>query len=570
MDDQLSARRVRLRLEPLEDRLAPSISPAFDDVLVPDAATANQTATQTAPVVGVAADGSYVLAWQFNDTVHHDSDIFARRFNRDGTAKGAAFAVASSPLDETQPALAVAADGSFVVAYTKVVPVGTSTTHSVFFQTFDAAGNRKVAETEAPSHVNLTQPGLVNPNVLDDSSPDVAVSSATGQFVVVWVQQTGPNNRDVFARAFGADGHALNFNDVGVATTAGDEFNPHVAIKPSAANDFAGTLIPVISYTLDQGNGVQKVYFRRYASGLTPLDIGATGIAVSGGDTSAREDQSALVMDVSGNLLVAWTAAPPGGLSQVLFRQFNPQGGSPNPSPIPVDGNGLSQSAPGVALNGDGRFLVAYQGAAADGKTPAQSYYREFDATLKPVGASRPVSGKSAASNVAPRLGSSGSNFFVIVTEDLTGAHPDAVARGFAHLTSRVGVVRPTNAGLAQFSLDTNGDGTFDAGDSVFTFGFFSDQLVVGDWNGTGYHKIGVVRPFGPAAIFSLDTNGDGKFDAGDQVFVFGRASDQFLVGDWNGDGRSKVGVVRPNGSTATWSGRWTPTATASSTPATR
>src|SRR5262249_11932023 len=162
----------------------------------------------------------------------------------------------------SQPAIAVAADGSFVVAYTKVVPVGvTTTTHSVFFQTFDAAGNRKVGETEAPSHVNLSAPGLAGA-ALDDSSPDVAVSSATGQCVAVWVQQTGTNNRDVYARAFNADGSALVFNDVGVGTTTGDEFNPHVAVKPAAATDFAGTLVPVISYTLDQGNGIQKVYFR--------------------------------------------------------------------------------------------------------------------------------------------------------------------------------------------------------------------------------------------------------------------------------------------------------------------
>ena len=113
--------------------------------------------------------------------------------------------------------------------------------------------------------------------------------------------------------------------------------------------------------------------------------------------------------------------------------------------------------------------------------------------------------------------------------------------------TTKIGVVRPGADGVPVFSLDTNGDGVFDAGDTVTKFGLNGDTFLVGDWNGDGRSKIGVVRP-GPngVAIFSLDTNGDGVFDAGDQVFSFGLNTDTFLVGDWNSDGRSKIGVVRP------------------------
>jgi hypothetical protein len=113
-----------------------------------------------------------------------------------------------------------------------------------------------------------------------------------------------------------------------------------------------------------------------------------------------------------------------------------------------------------------------------------------------------------------------------------------------------VGVVRPTSSGVAQFSLDTNGDNVFDAGDQVFSFGLNSDTFIVGDWNGSGTTKIGVVRPGSNGVpVFSLDTNGDGVFDAGDTVTSFGLNGDRFVVGDWNGDGRSKIGIVRPTSS---------------------
>jgi hypothetical protein len=99
-------------------------------------------------------------------------------------------------------------------------------------------------------------------------------------------------------------------------------------------------------------------------------------------------------------------------------------------------------------------------------------------------------------------------------------------------------------------SLDTNGDGVFDAGDQVFTFGQAGDKLIVGDWNGDGKSKIGVVRNDGHGgATVILDSNGKGVSDPNITVFSFGYYSDTFVVGDWNGDGRSKAGVVRPTAS---------------------
>jgi hypothetical protein len=538
----------RLRLEHLEDRVVPAVSPNFGDVTVPDAAALNSTTNLTNPVIGVAADGSYVVAWQYNDPVNHDSDIYARRFNADGTARGAAFAVANSVVDETQPAVAVAADGHFVVAYTRVVTSGSISRHSVFFQMFDASGSRTLGETEAPSHVDLTAPGFVAPNNFDDSSPDVSINSASGQFIIVWTQQTGAGNRDVYARAFQAGGNSLVLGDIPVATTTGDEFNPHVAARPTAANGFAGPFAAAISYTFNQGNGVQKVYFRRFDSSLAAIDTGPAGIPVSGFGTTAVEDQSALAMDTSGDVLLAWTATPnSGGASQVLYQEFNRVAAPLLTSPGFVAANSnLNESSPAVAINGDGRFLIAYVGSNPAGHVSPQTYFQEFNSPLSPVGVSRAVSSNSSPANESPHIASSANNQFVVVTEDMTGSSPEPVARGFAYLTSRVGVVRPTSGGGLVFSLDSNGNEKFDAHDSVFNFGLATDTVVIGDWNGDGTDKIGVVRATpGGGAVWSLDTNGDGVFDKGDSVFNFGLATDTLIIGDWNGDGRAKIGVVR-------------------------
>ncbi len=117
---------------------------------------------------------------------------------------------------------------------------------------------------------------------------------------------------------------------------------------------------------------------------------------------------------------------------------------------------------------------------------------------------------------------------------------------------SDLGVFRGLPNGDGEFILDTNGDHIMDAGDETFTFGLSTDRIVIGDWNGAGKDEVGVFRDaksFNAAdagdAVFSLDTNGDNMFDAGDQVFVFGLITDGLIVGDWNGGGKTLIGVYR-------------------------
>ena len=109
---------------------------------------------------------------------------------------------------------------------------------------------------------------------------------------------------------------------------------------------------------------------------------------------------------------------------------------------------------------------------------------------------------------------------------------------------TKIGIYRPSN-GL--FILDTNGNGQLDAGDAVFNLQIgkmAGDVPVVGDWNGDGRSKVGYFRQ---GFLWILDTNGNHVFEQGiDQVFSFGGvAGDVPVVGDWTGTGISKIGVFR-------------------------
>jgi len=109
---------------------------------------------------------------------------------------------------------------------------------------------------------------------------------------------------------------------------------------------------------------------------------------------------------------------------------------------------------------------------------------------------------------------------------------------------TRIGIYRPGN-GL--FILDTNGNGILDAGDAVFNLHIGKspgDIPVVGDWNGDGRSKVGYFRQ---GFLWILDTNGNHIFEQGiDQVYAFGGvAGDIPVVGDWSGTRTSKIGVFR-------------------------
>jgi hypothetical protein len=98
-----------------------------------------------------------------------------------------------------------------------------------------------------------------------------------------------------------------------------------------------------------------------------------------------------------------------------------------------------------------------------------------------------------------------------------------------------------------------------------FPYSGFGGSPVVGDWNGDGRAKPGIVylSKNGGPLLWYLDYNGDYLWSGppNDRLYSFGQSGDIPVVGDWNGDGRTKIGVFR----SGTWlldyngDGVWTP-----------
>ena len=101
----------------------------------------------------------------------------------------------------------------------------------------------------------------------------------------------------------------------------------------------------------------------------------------------------------------------------------------------------------------------------------------------------------------------------------------------------------PQNATTGWRTLKRTAKGSLrsDLIDHVFQYGGEGDRAVVGDWNGDGITTIGIFRH----GTWYLDLDGDGRWSPGDQMIQMGQAGDIPVVGDWTGDGKTKLGLYR-------------------------
>jgi hypothetical protein len=111
-------------------------------------------------------------------------------------------------------------------------------------------------------------------------------------------------------------------------------------------------------------------------------------------------------------------------------------------------------------------------------------------------------------------------------------------------------------AGENKWHLDVNGNENLDpckidkcSGLSIYQNG---DVPVAGDWTGRGATQLGLFRA--STGEWFLDRNGNRKWNGCKKdlcIGSFGMSGDIPVAGDWNGTGKTKIGVFRP--STGEW-----------------
>ena len=97
------------------------------------------------------------------------------------------------------------------------------------------------------------------------------------------------------------------------------------------------------------------------------------------------------------------------------------------------------------------------------------------------------------------------------------------------------------------WSLDFSGAGTYTDFPQFIGADEYAFSPVVGDWNGDGRSKIGVYRI--TDGDWYLDYDGNGVWNStADTRYNFDVGNWSPVTGDWNGDGTSKMGVFKDGG----------------------
>jgi hypothetical protein len=101
--------------------------------------------------------------------------------------------------------------------------------------------------------------------------------------------------------------------------------------------------------------------------------------------------------------------------------------------------------------------------------------------------------------------------------------------------------------GYAEWWLDTDFDGLDSTDTRIHSFASqLNDRPVIGDWNGDGKDDLGIVRNVNGVAMWLLDLNDNQQYDAGvDLQEAFGEGTDIPVVGNFDSDAKSEIGVFR-------------------------
>ncbi|MDH3593418.1 MAG: VCBS repeat-containing protein [Rhodospirillales bacterium] len=331
------------------------------------------TDAQGVPAVALAADGDFVVAWQSkgqddpSDTSYTTGyGVFAQRFDAAGNALDGEFQVNTFTTGRQRDA-AVASDpaGNFLVVWGGN---GTGDSYGVFARRYDVAGAALAPEFLVNSFTTGTQ--RVPAAAVDDD----------GDFVVVWAgsAQDGDGS-GIFAQRYDAAGNPLG-GEFPVNTVATNNQG-----DPAVAMDADGDFVVVWQSGLQDGDGY-GVFARRFDAAGSPLDTPEFQVNVF---TAGDQERPGVAMDADGDFAVTWQSYAQDGSDLGVFARLFDAAGAALGGEIPVNSFTTgAQGNPALAMDGDGDFVVAWDTPNQDGNLGGVLgvFAQRFDAAGNPLG----------------------------------------------------------------------------------------------------------------------------------------------------------------------------------------
>ncbi len=351
----------------------------------------NITGNQTAPAVAMAEDGRFIIVWQGADGLEDGvadgtTDIFAQRFNPDGTRNGSEFQVNHfEGTDQIMPAVTMNSAGQFAIAWVSSHQMLTipelDAEKSVFVQWYDANGVSVGDEVIAHQYVKDAQ-----------ESPQIGMD-AEGHFVVAWqsINQDG-STWGVYGRQFNNQKVALTTTEFRI-NEATDGLQRLVGLGVDADGNF---VVAYESTAPENSDGISTdIYRREFLPDGTPN--GSENLVNTW--TGGPQTLPVVARAATGNYGIFWTGQGFSHIDGVHGRLYDISldDDPGQPSRVPVGNQflvsttlGFEFSSPAIAVHNDGSYTIAFETFEED-SSGFGIFTQRFDAaeTRLPILASR-------------------------------------------------------------------------------------------------------------------------------------------------------------------------------------
>jgi len=368
------------------------------------------TSRQQSPAVAVGAQGDFVVVWESDgsygtDASHHS--VQAQLYDASGLPQGGEFQVNSyTTITQSQAVVGVGPSGDIVVVWTSVGSHGGDTDGgSIQAQLYDASGLPQGGEFQVNSYTTNVQ-----------WNPAMAVGPG-GDFVVVW-ESDGSYGTDTSANSIQGQRYDAAGNPQGSqfqvnSYTWGSQSIPAVASGP--VGGFVVVWDGLGSNGTDTSNW--SVKGRRFAADGSP----------KGGDfqvnsyTTSFQGGPAVAVDGQGDFVVVWFSEGSYGTDSSYWSvqaQRFAASGSRQGGEFQVNSYTTSyQVSPAVAADAEGNFIVAWASDGSNG-TDTNGFSiqgQHFDVSGAPVGGQFQVNSYTTDYQGMPAVAVDGQGDFVVV-----------------------------------------------------------------------------------------------------------------------------------------------------------
>jgi FG-GAP-like repeat len=457
--------------------------------------------------VVMAADGTFVVAWTDDDS----ESVLARRFDATGSPIADAFAVSTSSGEHKEPSIAMADDGRFTIVWEA------DDDEDVLARVFTATGSPVTGEIQVSASSD------------ENKTPSIAMAP-DGTFVVAWeaeIEQEGEEDqKGIWARRFDAVGNPVT-SSIQVSTSGDENESPSIAM----ADDGRFTIV----WEEDES---ENIFARQFDAAANPV---ASAFQVS---SLAEENQDPrIAMAANGTYVVTWGSEDED--DRLLWARQYDAAGNPIASEFQVNSSAEEQKHSRIAMADDGRFTIVWE-------DDDDVFAQEFDASGNPVGSAFQVN-STTDENEDPDIAiNADGNLIVVWTEkdndDIMGQRYGGSASVFTSVSASTGfnLISTTEddepSGLHFADYDNDGD---------------LDAIITGD--GSAYYLSntnqgqsfaasifgGGERP-GQGAMVDVENDGDLDFwHADERLFSNGGSASFSDVGDAGfGEAISSSGVA--------------------------